>query len=186
MFLSNSWHQTILSGLTHTFVIALLEIVLYFVYLTKKESEATISVLHGLADDINDYCVEKKSDPTANIFITNDEQRQNLQDMVNQYKATDNSTSDDNMKLVYIGIYILVGILGSIILVSIFLKPSGSKMFNWPMWKHILRDVIVSICFVAVFELVLINLIIMKYKLFSNNQVKYEIAKRLLDKGGCL
>jgi len=186
MFLSHTWHQTILSGLTHTFVIALLEIVLYFVYLTKKESEATISVLHGLADDINDYCVDNKSDPSANIFITNDEQRQNLQDMVNQYKATDNSTSDDNMKLVYIGIYILVGILGSIILVSIFLKPSGSKMFNWPMWKHILRDVIVSICFVAVFELVLINLIIMKYKLFSNNQVKYEIAKRLLDKGGCL
>lgn len=186
MFLSHSWHQTILSGLTHTFVIALLEIVLYFVYLTKKESEATISVLHGLANDINDYCVENKSNPSANIFMTNSGQHKKLQDIVSQFNATDNSTSDDNMKLVYIGIYILVGILGAMVLVAIFLRPSGAKLFNWPMWKHILRDVLVSICFVALFEIALINLIIMKYKLFSNNQVKYEIAKRLLDKGDCL
>ena len=90
----------------------------------------------------------------------------------------------ENNKLIITGVIIIAVMIVILILSMILLVPSGHKILNWNMWKDILKDVAISLVFVVIFELILINFIIMKYQIVSGYEAKFSIVKSLFNSRG--
>lgn len=185
--ISPSLYKSILSGLTHVLFIASLEIVLYFIYLVKLEKEGALSLIENLGDDVIDYCKENSSIGSIPIPI-NSEDYDNLNKKFQEMKANldeENKELDKkNNKLIITGVIIIAVMIVILILSMILLVPSGHKILNWNMWKDILKDVAISLVFVVIFELILINFIIMKYQIVSGYEAKFSIVKSLFNSRG--
>lgn len=187
--ISASLYKSILSGLTHVLFIASLEIVLYFIYLVKLEKEGALSLIENLGDDVIDYCKENSGKKSIPIPIPiNSEDYDILKKNVEYMKANldeENKELDKkNNKLIITGVIIIAVMIVILILSMILLVPSGHKILNWNMWKDILKDVAISLVFVIIFELILINFIIMKYQIVSGYEAKFSIVKSLFNSRG--
>ena len=184
--ISASLYKSILSGLTHVLFIASLEIVLYFIYLVKLEKEGALSLIENLGDDVIDYCQENSGKESIPILPADD--YDNLKKNVEYMKANldeENKELDKkNNKLIITGVIIIAVMIVILILSMILLVPSGHKILNWNMWKDILKDVAISLVFVVIFELILINFIIMKYQIVSGYEAKFSIVKSLFNSRG--
>jgi len=187
--ISASLYKSILSGLTHVLCIASLEIVLYFIYLVKLEKEGALSLIENLGDDVIDYCKENSGKKSIPIPIPiNSKNYDNLNKKFQEMKANldeENKELDKkNNKLIITGVIIIAVMIVILILSMILLVPSGHKILNWNMWKDILKDVAISLVFVIIFELILINFIIMKYQIVSGYEAKFSIVKSLFNSRG--
>ena len=184
--ISASLYKSILSGLTHVLFIASLEIVLYFIYLVKLEKEGALSLIENLGDDVIDYCQENSGKESIPILPADD--YDNLKKNVEYMKANldeENKELDKkNNKLIITGVIIIAVMIVILILSMILLVPSGHKILNWNMWKDILKDIAISLVFVVIFELILINFIIMKYQIVSGYEAKFSIVKSLFNSRG--
>ena len=185
--ISASLYKSILSGLTHVLCIASLEIVLYFIYLVKLEKDGALSLINSLGDNITDYCKENSDKESIPIPI-NSKDYDNLNKKFQEMKANldeENKELDKkNNKLIITGVIIIAVMIVILILSMILLVPSGHKILNWNMWKDILKDVAISLLFVIIFELILINFIIMKYQIVSGYEAKFSIVKSLFNSRG--
>lgn len=184
--ISLSLYKSILSGLTHVLCIAALEIVLYFIYLVKLEKDGALSLINSLGDDVIDYCQEN-SGKKIPILIQSDSYdtlKKNVEDMKANLDEENKELDKENNKLIITGIIIISVMIVILILSMILLVPSGYKILNWTMWKDILKDVAISLFFVIIFELILINFIIIKYKIVSGYEAKYSIVNNLFNSRG--
>lgn len=185
--ISASLYKSILSGLTHVLFIASLEIVLYFIYLVKLEKEGALSLIENLGDDVIDYCKEnsgKKSIPIPINSKDYDNLKKNVEYMKANLDEENRELDQENNKLIITGVIIIAVMIVILILSMILLVPSGHKILNWNMWKDILKDVAISLVFVVIFELILINFIIMKYQIVSGYEAKFSIVKSLFNSRG--
>ena len=185
--ISPSLYKSILSGLTHVLFIASLEIVLYFIYLVKLEKEGALSLIENLGDDVIDYCKEnsgKKSIPIPIKSEDYDNLKKNVEYMKANLDEENKELDKKNNKLIITGVIIIAVMIVILILSMILLVPSGHKILNWNMWKDILKDVAISLLFVIIFELILINFIIMKYQIVSGYEAKFSIVKSLFNSRG--
>ena len=185
--ISPSLYKSILSGLTHVLFIASLEIVLYFIYLVKLEKEGALSLIENLGDDVIDYCKEnsgKKSIPIPIKSEDYDNLKKNVEYMKANLDEENKELDKKNNKLIITGVIIIAVMIVILILSMILLVPSGHKILNWNMWKDILKDVAISLVFVIIFELILINFIIMKYQIVSGYEAKFSIVKSLFNSRG--
>lgn len=186
--ISASLYKSILSGLTHVLCIAVLEIVLYFIYLVKLEKDGALSLINNLGDDVIDYCQENSGKESIPIIPADDYDtlKKNVEDMKANLDEENRELDQENNKLIITGIIIISVMIVILILSTILLVPSGYKILNWTMWKDILKDVTISLFFVIIFELILINFIIIKYKIVSGYEAKYSIVNSLFNsKGVC-
>ena len=184
--ISASLYKSILSGLTHVLFIASLEIVLYFIYLVKLEKEGALSLIENLGDDVIDYCQENSGKESIPILPADDYDtlKKNVEYMKANLDEENKELDKKNNKLIITGVIIIAVMIVILILSMILLVPSGHKILNWNMWKDILKDVAISLVFVIIFELILINFIIMKYQIVSGYEAKFSIVKSLFNSRG--
>jgi len=184
--ISASLYKSILSGLTHVLCIASLEIVLYFIYLVKLEKEGALSLIENLGDDVIDYCKENSGKESIPILPADDYDtlKKNVEEMKANLDEENKELDKKNNKLIITGVIIIAVMIVILILSMILLVPSGHKILNWNMWKDILKDVAISLVFVVIFELILINFIIMKYQIVSGYEAKFSIVKSLFNSRG--
>ena len=170
-----------MSGLSHVFLIALLEILLYFLYLTKIEEAESEKFITQLAEDIKKKC----DDLPYNINIDTAEYdfiKNKIEEGENEEKK---KKEEKNKKYYWYGFFIILFIFLSLIAVYLFFKPSNQKWLDLNMWKEIVRDVFVTVFFVAIFEIIFITFIVTKYNISSSEAAKLAIMKSVTEPGAC-
>jgi len=184
LFLSKTSYQVILSGLAHVLVIAILEILLYFWYITDIEKEELGKLQLDITEDLSSKCEEQFDDP----ILISEPDYNNILLTIEDLEEADESgeqIAKDNRKLAWLGFYIIIGIMIIMLLFFVMFKPYNQKWIDEIMWKEISRDVFVTVFFVAIFEIILINFIVTKYKLVSPESLELEIMSKFLETDNC-
>ena len=184
--ISQGLYKSILSGLSHTLCIAILEIMFYIFYITKLERESMLDMVSDIGGEINESCAQNIKNPDNRPKISPimkfglDEQVKKME-LENEVKKDE--LDEKNKKFYTVGIIIILSILGITILFALLFAPKNNK--HLIMWLNIGRDVSISLIFVAIFEYILVNQIIMKYNIIDLFSVKLELLKGLLNSDRC-
>jgi hypothetical protein len=179
-------YKSVLSGLSHTLCIAILEIIFYILYITKLEKDMILDMVKNLGGKMNELCANKITNlddiPKINSNIVALLNKQ-VKEMQNESDIKTNEMDNENEKYVKIGFRIIAIIFVIILVFAIIFAPNNHSHFK--MWLGIGRDVIISLVFVGIFEYILVNYIIIKYNIIDMFSIELELLKSIVNSYRC-